>query len=199
MEGRSAKAFEALAAINDEIQVKALRDGNACLLAQAEVVVGDILLLGQGDKIPADGRLLHSIDLFVDESTLTGESMPVKKEYQCEIDIKKVPLAERVNRIYAGTYLTNGSGKVLVTEVGNQTEFGKIASELTIMEQSSTPLQEKLARLGKIITILGVIAATIVFISEVLSFFIQNMLSLENILEAFVTSIVLIVDRKSVV
>lgn len=193
MEGRSAKAFEALSEISDNTTVKAIRAGNAVMLNQDEIVVGDILLLATGDKIPADGRLLESSSLAADESSLTGESMPVSKDAEIKILDEKTPLAERTNMLYGGTYITSGYCKMLVTSVGDSSEFGKLAKELGVTQKTSTPLQEKLARLGKTITILGVTAASIVFISEVISFALHGELMLENIMEAFVTSIVLIV------
>lgn len=193
MEGKSAKAFEALSKINDNTQVKALREGNIVMLGQQDIVVGDILLLSVGDKIPADGRLLESVGLTVDESALTGESVPAKKNAEYEIRDENTPLAERANMLYCGNFITNGHGKMVVTNVGDFTEFGKIAHELTELKQSTTPLQEKLARLGKTITILGVIAASIVFISQLISFATHGGLVLDEVMEAFVTSIVLIV------
>lgn len=193
MEGRSAKAFEALSQINDNTTVKAIREGNAVMLNQDEIVVGDILLLATGDKIPADGRLLESTGLAADESALTGESMPASKDAERNISDEKTPLAERANMLYGGTYITSGNCKMLVTSVGDSSEFGKLAKELGVTQKTSTPLQEKLARLGKTITFLGVTAASIVFISEIISFALHQELNLENIMEAFVTSIVLIV------
>lgn len=193
MEGKSAKAFEALSKISDDTLIKVLRDGNTVMLGQKELVVGDILLLSTGDKIPADGRLMESIGLAVDESALTGESVPAKKDADFIIIDEKSPLAERNNMLYAGNYITSGYGKMVVTAVGDNTEFGQIARELTKTDRTTTPLQEKLARLGKTITILGIIAAAIVFIAEIISFAISGGLVFEDILEAFVTSIVLIV------
>lgn len=193
MEGRSAKAFEALSQISDNTTVKVIRAGNAVMLNQDEIVVGDILLLTTGDKIPADGRLLESTGLAADESALTGESMPASKDAERNISDEKTPLAERANMLYGGTYITSGNCKMLVTSVGDSSEFGKLAKELGVTQKTSTPLQEKLARLGKTITFLGVTAASIVFISEIISFAFHQELNLENIMEAFVTSIVLIV------
>ncbi len=193
MEGKSAKAFEALSAIGSNTKTKALRDKKMLMLSQEEIVAGDILFIATGDKIPADGRLLESSDLRADESMLTGESVPAKKDAECMISDEKMPLAERANMLYSGTYVTGGNGKMLVTSVGDKTEFGKIAQELGGTPKSSTPLQEKLARLGKIITILGVSAASIVFISQLISFAAHGGLVLEEVMEAFVTSIVLIV------
>lgn len=193
MEGRSAKAFEALSKISNNTVVKAVRDGTALMLGQDEIVVGDILQLSTGDKIPADGRLLEGVGLTADESALTGESVPAKKDADFEIVDEKLPLAERANMVYSGNFITSGHCKMVVTSVGDSTELGKIARELTESKQSSTPLQEKLARLGKTITILGVIAASIVFISQLISFATHEGLILEEVMEAFVTSIVLIV------
>lgn len=193
MEGRSAKAFEALSKISDDTVIKVLRDGDTVMLSQRELVAGDIVMLSTGDKIPADGRLLQSSGLAADESALTGESVPAKKDADYIIIDPKTPLAERANMVYSGNYITGGYGKMVVTAVGDSTEFGKIAKELTGTQRTSTPLQEKLARLGKTITILGIIAAAIVFISELISFALADGLALEEVLEAFVTSIVLIV------
>ncbi len=193
MEGKSAKAFEALSKINEDTMVKALRNGTPVILGQKHIVAGDILLLATGDKIPADGRLLESTELSTDESALTGESLPVHKSADCIISDEKTPVAERFNMLYSGTYITNGFGKMVVTAVGDHTEFGKIAEELSGTDKSSTPLQERLSRLGKVITIFGVIAATIVFMSQLISFAMHDGLILEEVMEAFVTSIVLIV------
>lgn len=193
MEGRSAKAFEALSKISENMVVKAVRDGKTLILSQQEIVVGDILLLNTGDKIPSDGRLLESSGLSADESMLTGESVPAQKDALADFTDEKTPLAERANMLYSGTYITSGTCKMIVTAVGGNTEFGAIADSLSGEENNQTPLQEKLARLGKHITILGVIAAAIVFISQLISFAFYSDLVLEEVMEAFVTSIVLIV------
>jgi len=193
MEGKSAKAFEALNKINEDIVVKVLRNGNAVTVNQREIVAGDILLLSTGDKIPADGRLLESAELTADESALTGESMPAKKDFSCVLTDEKTPVAERHNMLYSGTFITSGFGKLLVTAVGRNTEFGKIAHELGGTEKTTTPLQERLKRMGKMITIFGIIAAIVVFISQLISFVIRGEFIFQNIIDAFITSIVLIV------
>lgn len=193
MEGRSAKAFEALSKISDNTMIKVIRGGETMLLSQKEIVVGDVLLLATGDKIPADGRLLESMELTADESALTGESVPAKKNAGLILTDEKTPLAERGNMVYSGNYITGGFCKVLVTSVGDNTEFGKIARELTKADKSSTPLQEKLARLGKMITIFGVIAAAVVFTVQLITFATTGTLSFDSVMEAFITSIVLIV------
>ncbi|MDR0767544.1 MAG: calcium-translocating P-type ATPase, PMCA-type [Methanosarcinales archaeon] len=193
MEGRSAKAFETLAKINDDISVKVIRDGNVIMVPQNEIVVGDIVQLAAGDKIPADGRLLESTGLDSDESALTGESVPAKKDAEAEFSDEKTPLAERRNMLYSGNYITNGFGKMVVTAVGDNTDFGKIARELAKSVPTSTPLQEKMARLGKTIAIFGTLAAVIVFIVQIYSFYSSGTLTLDTALDVFLTSIVLIV------
>ncbi|MDR2942432.1 MAG: calcium-translocating P-type ATPase, PMCA-type [Treponema sp.] len=193
MEGKSAKAFEALNKINADIIVKVLRNGNAVMINQRDIVTGDILLLSTGDKIPADGRLLESAELSADESALTGESVPAKKDSACVITDEKTPLAARRNMLYSGTFITSGFGKLLVTAVGGKTEFGKIAHELGGAEETTTPLQERLGRMGKMITIFGVIAASVVFISQLITFAVRGEFVFQNIIDAFITSIVLIV------
>lgn len=192
MEGKSAKAFEALAKISDDVVVKVIRNNEVSLIPHRDIVVGDIVLLAVGDKVPADGRIIECTSLMVDESTLTGESVAVLKDANATLN-KETPLAERVNMMYSGTFVTNGNCKMIVTSVGDNTEFGKIASELTGTTKDVSPLQQKLGKLGKIITILGVCAAAIVFVAELISFAMHDGLTVEEAMNAFVTSIVLIV------
>lgn len=191
-EGKSAKAFEALNKINEDTLIKVIRNGEPQLITQKEIVVGDIIMIETGDKIVADGRLFSSNDLSVDESALTGESLPVKKdaEFVCQ---KSTPVAGRANMLYSGCFVSAGNGQMLVTGVGNDTEFGQIAQELSSIEKTTTPLQEKLDKLGKQITVLGASAAAIVFAIEVLQFVMNGQLNLDTVSDAFITSIVLIV------
>ena len=191
-EGKSAKAFEALNKINEDTLIKVIRNGEPQLITQKEIVVGDIIMIETGDKIVADGRLFSSNDLSVDESALTGESLPVKKDagFVCQ---KSTPVAERANMLYSGCFVSAGNGQMLVTGVGNDTEFGQIAQELSSIEKTTTPLQEKLDKLGKQITVLGASAAAIVFAIEVLQFVMNGQLNLDTVSDAFITSIVLIV------
>ena len=191
-EGKSAKAFEALNKINEDTLIKVIRNGEPQLITQKEIVVGDIIMIETGDKIVADGRLLSGNDLSVDESALTGESLPVKKDadFVCQ---KETPVAERANMLYSGCFVSGGNGQMLVTGVGNDTEFGQIAQELSSIEKTTTPLQEKLDKLGKQITVLGASAAAIVFAIEVIQFVMDGQLNLDTVSDAFITSIVLIV------
>ena len=193
MEGRSEKAFEALNQINEDVQVKVKRGGSVTLISQKDLVVGDIMEVATGDMIPADGRVIESLGLRVDESSLTGESLPVKKEAELVYDNPKTPVAERANMLYSGCFITGGGGTMVVTEVGDGTEFGSIARELSKTEKGSTPLQEKMDRLGKLITILGATAAAIVFVIQLIIFASTGTFNLDTVSEAFITSIVLIV------
>ncbi len=191
-EGKSAKAFEELNRINEDTLVKVIRDGEPTLVPQRDIVVGDVLLVETGDKIVADGRLLSSVDLSVNESSLTGESMPVSKDAEAACS-DATPVAERANMLYSGCFVAAGTGKLLVTGVGNDTEFGQIAKELGTIEKASTPLQEKLDRLGKQITVMGCTAAGVVFAIEIVTFLMNNTFNWETVSDAFITSIVLIV------
>ena len=193
MEGRSAKAFEALNKINEDTKVKVVRGGELQLVPQREIVVGDILSVETGDKLPADGRLLSSVELHADESSLTGESVPVDKDAGVVFKCDDIPLAERRNMLYSGTFITGGHGRMLVSAVGDQTEFGQIAGELASVVKSDTPLQQKMAKLGKRITLLGSLAAALVFLIQAVTFAANGTASLDTVSGAFITSIVLIV------
>lgn len=193
MEGKSAKAFEALNSINEDIRVKVIRNGNLEIINQKDLLIGDIAFIETGNKLPADGRLLESVSLSIDESALTGESEAVEKDCDAIFTDEKTPVAERINMAYSGSFVTTGNGKMVITSVGDGTEFGKIARELSSTKKTSTPLQEKLAELGKKIALIGIIAAAIVFIIQVVNFIRIGEANFQNISEAFITSIVLIV------
>ncbi|MDR0223194.1 MAG: calcium-translocating P-type ATPase, PMCA-type [Oscillospiraceae bacterium] len=193
MEGKSAKAFEALAKITEDTVVKAIRDGRPLLLHQREIVAGDIIMVETGDKVPADGRLLESSSLQADESSLTGESVPAEKSAGAVYTDAKTPVAERANMLYSGSFITNGSGKMAVTGVGFNTEFGKIAAELSVTEKTTTPLQEKLAKMGKLIAFFGTAAAAVAFVAQLLIFIARGEATFAGTADAFITSIVLIV------
>ena len=189
-EGRSAKAFEELNKINEDTLVKVIRNGEAQYVTQGEIVVGDIMLLETGDKIVADGRLIETQELNVDESTLTGESDHVTKDENF-VGNDETPVAERLNMVYSGCFVSGGTAKMVVTAVGKKTEFGLIAGELSSVEQSSTPLQEKLDRMGKMIAILGIVASVAILGIQIWQM--RADLNFESVSSAFITSIVLIV------
>lgn len=143
MEGRSAKAFAELNKIKEGIEIKVVRGGVVQYVPQQEIVAGDIVYVETGNKIPADGRLLESKSLLCDESSLTGESMPVEKNADAVFESENVPVAERVNMLYSGCFITGGTGKMVVTNVGDNTEFGLIAREIQTDKGGQTPCRKK--------------------------------------------------------
>ena len=193
MEGRSEKAFETLNNINEDIKVKVLRNGIIQYIYKKDVVVGDIIKIETGAKVPADGRLIDSLQLKVDESMLTGESIAVNKNFEQTITNAKTVLSERKNMVFAGTFITYGQGTVIITSVGDKTEMGNIASELKHPVSKSTPLQEKLDKLARSITTFGVIASILILFYELFKIYISNNLSFDTVQNAFMVSVALIV------
>ena len=192
MEGRSAKAFDELNKIKEGIEIKVVRNGVVQYIPQQELVVGDIVFLETGNKIAADGRLIESISLMGDESSLTGESAPVEKDANAVL-AEGTPVAERINMVYSGCFITGGTGKMVVTDVGDFTQFGLIAREIQGGGEGQTPLQEKMARLGKVITVIGAVFAVLIFIIQLIFVLATGSASFETISEAFIASIVLMV------
>ena len=139
------------------LKTKVLRDDKLKLINTEEIVVGDVIILRQGDKIPADCRIFRYENLDVDESILTGESLSVQKTD--EILHKDAILAERRNMLYAGTHVERGNCRAVVVSIGMDTEFGKIAGMLQVIKEESTPMQKKLDKFAKKISffILGLI------------------------------------------
>lgn len=142
-------------------EAKVLRDGNIVPIPSTEVTVGDIVMLDAGDYIPADGRLLESASLKVDESALTGESLGVEKEISPISS--EVPLGDRVNMVYSGSFVTYGRGSFLVTGIGMETEVGKIASLLKTTSEKKTPLQMNLDQFGQKLSIIILVFCGILF------------------------------------
>ncbi len=192
MESSSQKAFFALNRIYDNIAVRVIRGGKSVVISQQDVSVGDVMLLESGDKVVADGRLIESNALTVDESALTGESNAQTKDAKTILNTA-TPLAERKNCLYSGTFITSGTGKMLVTAVGDNTEIGNIAGELSVKTDESTPLQQKLAKLGKTITIIGATCAIIVFALSILKLIFSGRVTFFNVQELFISCIILIV------
>jgi P-type Ca2+ transporter type 2C len=198
-EGRSDKAFEALSEQSENVKVKVVRSGEILYIPKSDITIGDIIHLETGDKAPADSRVLHSSNLKVNESMLTGEAEAVDKITD-SIRRGDIPLAERKNIVYSGTLVIEGRAIAIVTSIGDSTEMGKIAHELKEEGNYQTPLQQKLADLGKRISVLGTIAAAIIFIFELLKMYRSGELilnniggSFEGIKDAFITSVALIV------
>jgi Ca2+-transporting ATPase len=129
-----------------------LRDGKEVKVQASEIVPGDIILLYTGDKVPADARLIEAINLKVDEAPLTGESTPVNKSV--EPLPEEIGIPERRNVVFTGTAVVYGRGKAVVTSTGMNTEFGKIAKMVQVTEEVETPLEKRMASVGKWIGIL---------------------------------------------
>ena len=192
MEGRSAKAFEELNKIKEGVEIKVVRGGVVQYVPQQDLVAGDIVYLETGNKVAADGRLIECLSLQSDESSLTGESAPVKKD-ACAVFAAETPVAERANMVYSGCFITGGTGKMVVTEVGDSTQFGLIAREIQAETEGRTPLQEKMGRLGKVITAVGGACAALIFLIQLIFTLVAGGASFQSISEAFIGSIVLMV------
>ncbi len=192
MEGKSQKAFEILNATAKNVLVKVKRNNQTLFIKQTELLVGDVVILEAGDKIFADGRLIFSQDLLIDEATLTGESLPVKKDYNALLS-ENTPLAERINSVFSGTFVYGGSGEYVVTAIGDGAEIGLIAVDLQSQSKVSAPLNEKLSRLGKMVTTFGVLSAVFVLILTLARLFASGNVNFYTVQEAFLSSIILIV------
>ena len=158
-ENKAEKALEALQQMASATS-KVLRDGKICVIKTEDIVVGDIVVLEAGDAVPADGRIIESNSLKIEEAALTGESVPVDKFIDILYlrDGKDVPLGDRKNMVYMGSTVVYGRGMAVITDAGMDTEMGKIANALENAEEGLTPLQIKLAQLSKILTwlVLGI-------------------------------------------
>lgn len=189
MEGRSAKAYAALKKIGGGSKIFAVRGGRTLALDAADVVVGDVVLLSAGDKVPADCRLVEAEGLYIDESMLTGESAPAGKQTEA---IGAAPLAERTDMAYSGCFVTEGRGRAIVTAVGDGSELGKIAGSLKPAEEE-TPIQLKLKKLSKRIAAFGIGAALLTFVVSLVKLILAGHLTFAGVSDLFVTAIVLIV------
>ena len=161
-ESRAEKALEALKGLSAP-HARVIRDGKEALINAAELVPGDIILLEAGDFVPADARLLRSVSLKSEESALTGESVPSEKDASAVVD-ENAPLGDRCNMVFSGCSVTYGTAAAVVTATGMDTEMGKIADLLESEEQGQTPLQAKLAQLGKYLGVLALAACAVIFV-----------------------------------
>jgi len=141
---------------------KVIRDGILRTIPSIEVVPGDLILFEAGDKIPADGRLVNSVHLSTQEASLTGESIPIYKTTH-PIDQKNPPIGDRKNMAYMGTITSGGKGHLIVTETALETELGKIATLLKETKIETTPLQQRLTKLGQRLVFLCLIIVMIIF------------------------------------
>jgi len=182
-ESKAGKALEALKKMAAP-QASVIRDGKRQEIPARELVPGDVVILETGDYVPADVRLFESVNLKIEEASLTGESVPVEKDASVVYDEDK-PLGDRDNIAYMSTVVTYGRGKGIVVSTGMNTEIGQIAEMLESYEDEQTPLQKKLTEFGKW---LGIICLAIVAVV-----FVLGLLRGEPILEMFMTSISLAV------
>ncbi|MCR9117759.1 MAG: HAD-IC family P-type ATPase, partial [bacterium] len=161
-EFRAEKAIAALKRLAVP-SVRVRRDGEIQERSALELVPGDIVLLEAGNKVPADGRLIESAALKVEEAALTGESASALKDSHAKI-AAGTDLGSRVTMSFQGTNVVQGRGAMLVTSTGMETELGKIASMLQAIQRDSTPLQKRLDRLGKWISIVALVIVALIFV-----------------------------------
>lgn len=159
------KAQSSLAALRDMSAPMAhvVRNGKEKLIPAKELVVGDIVNLHDGDMVPADMRLIETANLKIQEASLTGESVPVKKDANA-ILAQDCALGDRRNMAFSSSIVTYGRGQGVVTTIGMNTEMGAIAEMLEDQTQTETPLKRKLTRVGQLLTIIGIIICVLVFI-----------------------------------
>lgn len=158
---KSLEALKKLAAPS----AKVLRDGEEKEVEASQIVIDDVILLGAGDKVPADALLIEAHNLEVDESILTGESVPVHKE--APLNLNRTAVESR-NMVYMGTVVTKGKGKAVVTATGMQTEMGKIAGMMKEIEGEETPLQKRLNKLGKVLVVLALFICGVVTVMGII-------------------------------
>lgn len=164
-------------------EAKVLRDGSAVIIPARELVVGDVILLEAGDLVPADGRLIENASLKINESALTGESLAVEKSTAAIPE--EVPLGDRTNMLFSGSFVTYGRGKAVVTDIGMETEVGRIAGLLKSTSEKQTPLQANLEDFGKKLSVLILVFCGILFAI--------NVFRGENIGSAFMFAVALAV------
>ena len=161
-ESKAEKSLEALQKLTDHAS-KVIRDGNVTVVPAKELVPGDIVVLDTGDYIPADLRIIEAVNLKTQESSLTGESVPVDKTTE-KIDGEDVGIGDRTNMLFSSSLVTYGRGKGIVVETGMTTEVGKIAEMINETEEQITPLQQKLNKLGKTLGITAIVICVVIFI-----------------------------------
>lgn len=184
---QEAKAENAIAALQKMTtpRSRVVRDNTVLQIKSAELVPGDIILLEAGDIIPADVYFLETTSLKVEEAALTGESVPVEKN-ATTLNKEDIPLAEQTNLGFMNTNVTYGTAKAVVIKTGMQTEVGQIATMLSQVDQTTTPLQKNISHLSKVLSVLILVIATFIFIFGVLT-------NRESILDMLLTAISLAV------
>lgn len=191
-ESKAEEAIEALQTMT-AATCKVLRDGRQTVLHSDELVPGDVVVLEAGDSVPADGRLLESASLKIEEAALTGESVPVTKAVQLlglAPGQQDVPLGDRKNMCYMGSTVVYGRGRAVITATGMQTEMGKIAGALAGTEDEQTPLQRRLDELGRTLSKLVLGICVFIFVFDL---FVAGSFTLESILSTFMVAVSLAV------
>ena len=183
-EYRSEKAIQALKKMAAPT-AKVLRNAKEEEISATEIVPGDIILLGTGDRVPADARIIKAASLTLDESSLTGESVPVQKTTE-PIQQGELGVGDRANMVFSATVVTYGRGTGVVTATGMGTEFGRIAGMIQEVEEKKTPLEERLDHIGKWLGILCLAVVAVVFLLDV---FLRG----ASLLEMFIWSVSLAV------
>lgn len=161
-ESKAERALDALKGMSAP-HARVIRDGEEKVIDAVKLVPGDIIRLEAGDFVPADARLLRSVSLKSEESALTGESVPSEKDAEAIVS-ENAPLGDRDNMVFSGCSITYGTATAVVTATGMDTEMGKIANLLDNEEDGQTPLQNKLAQLGKYLGVLALAACAIIFV-----------------------------------
>ena len=161
-EAKAEKSLEALQKLTDHA-AKVIRNENITVISAKELVPGDIVVLDTGDYIPADLRVIEAVNLKAQESSLTGESVPVEKNIE-KIENNEAGIGDRVNMLFSSSLVTYGRGKGIVVETGMTTEVGKIAGMINDVEKQETPLQTKLNKLGKTLGIVALAICVFIFI-----------------------------------
>lgn len=191
-ESKAEAAIEALQTMTAATS-RVLRNGQITIKKSAQLVPGDIVLLEAGDSVPADGRILESASMKIEEASLTGESVPVDKVVQAlkiGRGMDEIPLGDRKNMCYMGSTVVYGRGKMVVCKTGMETEMGKIAGALSAAEEEQTPLQKKLDELGKILSKLVLGICVFIFIFNLIS---AGAFDLDTILSTFMVAVSLAV------
>lgn len=188
------KAEEALEALKnmEAPSAKVIRDGKLFTISAAQLVPGDIIRLEAGDFIPADARLIEVSSLHCNESSLTGESLPVEKLLTDELNDIDV-IGDRLNMVYSNCSVTYGTGLAVVTETGMYTEMGKVARLLSVTDSTETPLKLKLAQLGKSLGIVVLVICAVIFAIGLIGGPAEGQTLGEKIIEIFMTSVSLAV------
>jgi len=168
-------------------EAQVLRDGHRQLVPARDLVPGDIVFIEAGNFIPADVRLMEAINLSIDEASLTGESVPAKKDAESNLQAD-IPLGDRGNTAFLGTTVTYGRGKGVVIATGMHTQLGLIATMLQSVEEEQTPLQKRLEQLGKTLGIAALIVCVLVFVIGVFNLFRAGLFDLSS--ESFKREIV---------